>query len=124
MSPSDINTYFLERGYDYVEYLGDFMKYKVYKASFFNDNVLAPCPVILAKVHKFRGCRPGYEEHIVFDYLKKGQNNYTVWHLFAIRIRLFIDNILCVVMALFIPDSNYGLFKKIVIILSGLWESY
>ena len=122
--PSGINTYFLERGYDYVEYLGDFMKYKVYRARFFNDNVIAPWPVILAKGHKFRGCRPGYEIHVVFDYLERGQNNYAMWHLLAIRIRLFIDNILCVVMALLIPDPNYGLLKKIKIILNGAWESY
>ena len=47
-----------------------------------------------------------------------------MWNLLAIRIRLFVDNILCVVMALLIPDSNYGLLKKIKIILSGVWESY
>ena len=122
--PSGINTYFLERGYDYVEYLGDFMKYKVYRARFFNDKVIAPWPVILAKDHKFRKCRPGYEIHVVFDFLEKGQNNYSMWHLLAIRIRLFIDNILCVVMALLIPDPNYGLLKKIKIILNGAWESY
>lgn len=122
--PSDINTYFLERGYDYVEYLGDFIKHKVYRARFFNDNVLAPWPVILAKSHKFRGCRPGYEIHVIFDYLERRQNNYTMWNLLAVRIRLFIDNILCVVMALLIPDPNYGLLKKIKIILSGVWESY
>ena len=122
--PSGINTYFLERGYDYVEYLGDFMKYKVYRARFFNDNVIAPWPVILAKDYEFRGCRPGYEIHAVFDYLERGQNNYSMWHLLAIRIRLFIDNILCVVMALLIPDPNYGLLKKVKIILSGVWESY
>ncbi len=122
--PSGINTYFLERGYDYVEYLGDFMNYKVYRARFYNDYVIAPWPVILAKDHKFRECRPGYEVHIVFDYLEKEQDNYTMWRLLAIRIRLFFDHILCVVMALIIPDPNYGLFKKIEIILSGVWESY
>lgn len=122
--PSGINTYFLERGYNYVEYLGDFMNYKVYRARFYNDNVIAPWPVILAKDHKFRECRSGYEVHIVFDYLEKEQDNYTMWRLLAIRIRLFFDHILCVVMALIIPDPNYGLFKKIEIILSGVWESY
>ena len=122
--PSGIDTYFLERGYDFVEYLGDFMKYKVYRAGSFNDNVLAPWPVILAKDHKFRRCRPGCERGVVFDYLEKGQNNYTMWHLLAIRIRLFIDNIICVMMALLIPDSHYGLLKKIKILLSGGWESY
>ena len=122
--PSGINIFFTERGYDYVEYLGDFMRYKVYRARFFNDNVLAPWPVILAKGQKFRGCRSGYEIHVVFDYLERGQNNYAMWHLLAIRIRLFIDNILCVVMTLLIPDPNYGLLKKVKIILSGVWESY
>ena len=123
-APRGINTYFLEGGYDYVEYLGDFLNYKVYRAGFFNDNVLAPWPVILAKDNKFRVCRPGYEKHVVYDYLEKGQNNYTMWNVLAIRIRLFIDNILCVLMALLIPDPHYGLLKKIKIILSGVWESY
>lgn len=47
-----------------------------------------------------------------------------MWHLLAIRIRLFIDNILWGVMALLIPDSNYGLLKRIKIISSEVWESY
>lgn len=121
--PSGINTYFLERGYDYVEYLGD-LKYKVYRARFFSDNVLAPWPTILAKGRKFRMCRPGYEKHVVYDILEKGENKFSACQLLSIRIRLFIDNILCVVMALLIPDPNYGLLKKIKIILSGAWESY
>lgn len=123
--PSGIETFFTEEGvYDYVEYLGDFLKYKVYRARFFNDNVLAPWTTILAKEHKFRGCRPGYEMHIVYDYLEKGKNNYSVFQLLLFRIRLFIDYILCVLMALLIPDSNYGLRKKIKIISGDVWESY
>lgn len=122
--PSGINTYFLEKGYDYVEYLGDFMKYKVYRAGYYDENVLAPLPTILAKGNNFRKCRPGYEKHIVYEYLEKNHNNFSMWHLLAIRIRLFIDNILWGVMALLIPDSNYGLLKKIKIISSEVWESY
>ena len=122
--PSGINNYFLERGYDYVEYLGDFMKYKVYRAGYYNENVLAPLPTILAKGHKFRKCRPGCEKHIVYEYLEKGHNNFSMWHLLSIRIRLFIDNILWGVIALLIPDSNNGLLKKIKIFSSEVWESY
>ena len=120
--PSGINTYFLERGYDYVEYLGDFMKYKVYRARFFNDNVIAPWPVILAKDYEFRGCRPGYEIHAVFDYLEKGQNNYSMWHLLAIRIGLFVDKMLCNIMLLLIPHPKYGFLKRIKILSSEVWE--
>lgn len=122
--PSGINTYFIERGYDYVEYLGDFMKYKVFRARYFNANVIAPCPTILAKGHKFRKCRPGYEIHVVYDYLEKGKKNISMWHLLAIRIGLFFDNILCVIMILLIPDPDYGLLKKIKKISSELWEVY
>lgn len=122
--PSGINTYFLERGYDYVEYLGDFMKYKVYRARFFDDNVLAPWPTILAKGYKFRKCRPGYEVHVVYDNLEKGENKLSACQLLSIRIRLFIDNILWVIMLLLIPDPNYGLLKKIKIISCEVWESY
>ena len=122
--PSGINTYFLERGYDYVEYLGDFMKYKVYRARFFNDKVIAPWPVILAKDYEFRGCRPGYEIHVVFDFLEKGQNNYSMWHLLAIRIGVFVDKILCYIMLLLIPHPKYGLLKRIKLLSSDVWEKY
>lgn len=122
--PSGINTYFLERGYDYVEYLGDFLKYKVYRARFFNENVMAPCPTILAKGHKFRKCRPGYEIQVLYDHLEKGNNSFSILNLLSIHIGLFIDKILCYIMLLLIPHPNYGLIKKIKIISGEVWESY
>ena len=122
--PNGINTYFIERGYDYVEYLGDFMKYKVYRARFFDDNVLAPWPTILANGHKFRECRPGYEIDIVYEYLEQGKKKHSMWHLLAIHIGLFLDYILSVIMVLFIPHPNYGLLKKIKKISSKVWEIY
>ena len=81
--------------------------------------------VIFAEGRKFRMCRPGYEKYVVYDILEKGENKFFVCQIISIRTRLSIDNILCIVMTLLIPDSNYGLLKKIIkIILSGVWESY
>lgn len=122
--PISIETHFTEGVYDYVEYLGDFMKYKVYRARFFDDDVFTPFITILAKGYKFRKCRPGYEMHIVYDYLEKGICNFSMWHLLSIRIRLFIDKVFCYIMALLIPDHNYGLLKKIKIISSKIRELY
>lgn len=122
--PSGIKNYFLARGYDYVEFLGNFIMYKVYRARYFNDNAIAPCPTILAKERRFRKCRPGYETHVVYEYLEKEQNNYFKWYLIVIRIRLLIDKILCYILVLLIPHSDYGLLKKIKKISSEVWKTY
>ena len=122
--PSGFETYFVERGYDYVEYLGDFMTYKVYRARYYDENALVEFPAILAKDHKFRRCRSGYEKHIVLDYLKKGKDNYTMWHLLAIRIGLFVDMVLCYMMALLFPHPEYSILKRIKTFSSEDWKEY
>ena len=57
--PSGIETYFVEGGYDYVEYLGDFMTYKVFRARYYDENALVEFPTILAKNHKCRSVGQG-----------------------------------------------------------------
>lgn len=69
--PSDINTYFLEKGYDYVEYLGDFMKYKVYRAGYYDENVLAHCQLSLQKGTIFESVGQGMKNILYMNILKK-----------------------------------------------------
>ena len=110
---SYLSDYFKDRGFDYVEYLGEFFRYKVYRACYDSEDVLAPIPTILVKNNKFRGCRDGYEKRIVYDYLEKGKENYSKWQLATIRIRLFFDKLIIAIIVLIIPNKGYGLMDKL-----------
>lgn len=110
---SYLTDYFKNRGFDYVEYLGEFLVCRVYRACYNSEEVLAPIPTILAKNNKFRKCRDGYEKRVVYDYLENGKENFSKWQLTSIRIRLFFNNILTNIIVLLIPDEEYGLMDKI-----------
>ena len=110
---SYLSDYFKDRGFDYVEYLGEFFGYKVYRACYDSEDVLAPIPTILVKNNKFRGCRDGYEKRIVYDYMEKGKENYSKWQLATIRIRLFFDKLIIAIIVLIIPNKGYGLMDKL-----------
>lgn len=110
---SYLSDYFKDRGFDYVEYLGEFLEYRVYRACYNSEDVLAPIPTILVKNNKFRGCRDGYEKRVVYDYLEKGKEGYSKWQLASIRISLFFDKLFTVIIVLLIPDKEYGFVDKI-----------
>ena len=110
---SYITDYFKNRGFDYVEYLGEFFGYKVYRACYDCEDVLAPIPTILVKNNKFRYCRYGYETRVVYDYLEKGKESYSRWKIASIRISLFFDKLLTFIIVLLIPDKEYGFEDKI-----------
>lgn len=110
---SYLSDYFKDRGFDYVEYLGDFFGYKVYRACYDSKEVLAPISTILVKNNKLQKCRDGYEKRVVYDYLEKGKESYSKWQLATIRIRLFFDRLFTNIIVLLIPDKEYGLIDKI-----------
>lgn len=110
---SYLSDHFKERGFDYVEYLGEFLRYKVYRACYDSEDVLAPIPAILVKNNKYRYCRNGYEKKVVYDYLKKGKESYSIWQLATIRIRLFLNKLFIAFIVLLLPDEKYGLMDKI-----------
>ncbi len=109
---SYLSDYFKDRGFDYVEYLGEFLGYKVYRACYDSEEVLAPIPTILVKNNKFRNCKDGYEKRVVYEYLKKGKESYSKWLLAINRIKLFYNNLLTNIIILLIPDEEYGLMEK------------
>lgn len=110
---SYLSDYFKDRGFDYVEYLGEFLGYKVYRACYNSEYVLAPIPTILVKNKRFRCCRDGYEKRVIYDYFEKGKKNYSKWKLAAIRIRLFFDKLFFFIIVFLIPDKKYGLMDRI-----------
>ena len=110
---SYLTDYFKNRGFDYMEYLGEFLGYRVYRACYNSEVVFAPIPTILVKNNKFRGCRDGYEKRVIYDYFEKGKENHSKWQLAAIRIRLFFDKLFFTIIVLLIPDKEYGLMDKI-----------
>ena len=46
---SYLSDYFKDRGFDYVEYLGEFFGYKVYRACYNSEVVFAPIPTHFSK---------------------------------------------------------------------------
>ena len=110
---SYLTDYFKNRGFDYVEYLGEFLGCRVYRACYNSEDVIAPIFTILVKNNRFRNCIDGYEKRVIYDYFEKGKENHSKWQLAAIRIRLFFDKLFFTIIVLLIPDKEYGLMDKI-----------
>jgi hypothetical protein len=110
---SYLSDYFKDRGFDYVEYLGEFLGCRVYRACYNSEDVIAPIITILVKNNRFRNCRDGYEKRVIYDYFEKGKENYSKWQLESIRIRLFFDKLFFTIIVLLIHDKKYGLMDKI-----------
>jgi hypothetical protein len=110
---SYLSDYFKDKGFDYVEFLGEFFRYKVYRACYDSEEVLAPIPTILVKNNKFRCCRYGYETRVVYDYLEKGKESYSRWQIASIRMSLFFDKLFTFIIVLLIPNKEFGFVDKI-----------
>ncbi len=110
---SYLSDYFKDRGFDYVEYLGEFLGCRVYRACYNSEDVIAPIITILVKNNRFRNCRDGYEKRVIYDYFEQGKENYSKWQLESIRIRLFFDKLFFTIIVLLIHDKKYGLMDKI-----------
>ena len=110
---SYLSDYFKDRGFDYVEYLGEFLGCRVYRACYNSEDVIAPIFTILVKNNRFRNSRDGYEKRVIYDYFEKGKENYSKWQLATIRIRLFFDKLIIAIIVLIIPNKGYGLMDKL-----------